>query len=401
MKFLLTLILTCMLLWTIPLFATADSLEKENWAAKSATGCDLPGDISGSPIPSGDGHKLFYSTGSEIRVWDQELGIHRRIRELASPQQLTGVLLEEAILQCESEDTTYFYAASDGQLLKTFPGTIRVDSEKDGYSVQIPLGDLTLRVFGEYNAQPQMVLGESEPEPYYTADSPDMEGLAACREAARKLEEEYGIRILLWDDVPKAAAVTGEHLVPVIRRELTVLSQRLSVFPKALLQETAAHFPELTLCLVRQRPEDLPCCQYWDGDNLCIILESGCSGQDLYHGLFHAMETHILSNSKAFDRWNELNPAGFVYDQDYTVNAVRDSGIYLLGEDRSFLNRFSMSFPREDRAEIFAHAMMPGNRSLFQTEILKKKLSTLCAGIRDAFRLENSEGTLLWEQYLR
>lgn len=399
MKYLLPLILVCVLLCgcgPAPILTTTVSLG----AAEIPPDDALPGDVFGTPIPSGDGQKLFYCTATELRVWDQPLGIHRRIREFGSPQQLRDVLLDGAVLQCEAGDRTFFYSASDGQLLKTFPGTIRVETDQVGYSAVIPLGDLTLRVFGEYNAQPQMMLGGSEPEPYYTADAPDAEGLAKCQLLARQLEEKYGFRILLWEEALKEDGLTGEHLVPVIRRELAVLEQRLSVFPEGMLPETAGHFPQLCLCLVRQRSDSLPCGQFWNGDMLCIALEAGSSGQELYHGLFHAMETHVLSNSKALDRWDGLNPAGFVYDEDYGANAVRDSGIYLLGEHLAFPNHFSMSFPREDRAEVFAHAMMPGNGDLFRAELMQKKLAALCTGIREAFGLEDYEGVLLWEQYL-
>ena len=112
------------------------------------------------------------------------------------------------------------------------------------------------------------------------------------------------------------------------------------------------------------------------------------------------METHILGNSTALDHWSELNPAGFSYDEDYAANALRDSGIYFLGENRAFPSRFSMSFPREDRAEIFAYAMMPGNAELFRTEVMQKKLAALCTGIREAFGLKGYGQPLPWEQYL-
>ena len=399
MKYLLTLVLVCALLCGCsgtPLLTTTIPMG----AAEKTPDSELPGDVTGTPIPTGDGRKLFYSTGWELRVWDRELGIHRKIRELGSLQQLTGVLLEGAVLQCEDGNDTFFYAAFDGQLLQSFEGSIRVETDKEGYSAVIPLGDLTLGISGQYNDPPRMVLGDGEPEIYFPAHAPDTEGLSGCRETARQLEEVYGIGILLWDEVPEAAANIREHLVPVIRRELAVLEQRLSVFPEKMLQETAAHFPRLSICLVRERSSSLPCSHFREEEQPHILLESGHSGEALYHALFHAMETHILGNSKALDRWMELNPAGFAYDEDYTANKARDSGIYLFGEHQSFVNRFSMSYPREDRAEIFARAMMPGSEALFEKDAIQKKLAALCAGIREAYQLENYDGVLPWEQYL-
>lgn len=406
MKYLLTLILVCTLLCgcaQAPMLTTSIPLG----SAEIPPEATLPGDVIGTPIPTGDGRKLFYIAGTQLRVWDQQRNIHRRIRDLSGSQRLTDVLLDGAILQCTAEEDgrskTYFYSASDGQLLKIFDGEIRVETGKDGFSATIPVGDLTVCVFGPYNTQPRMCLGNqsnAEAEPYYSSEDPDTAGLEDCREAASQITEAYGLQVCLWDEVRTDTPLTGEHLVPVIRRELSVLSQRLSVFPEEILRETTGHFTALNLCLVRNRLHTIPCPQFREGKTMCIVLESGRSGQELYHGLFHAMETHILGNSKALDRWNDLNPAGFAYDEDYTANAARDSGIYLQGELRAFPNQFSMSFPREDRAEIFAHAMMPGNTVLFQSEIMQTKLSVLCSGIREAFDLENYKGILPWEQYL-
>ena len=58
-----------------------------------------------------------------------------------------------------------------------------------------------------------------------------------------------------------------------------------------------------------------------------------------------------------------------------------------------------MSYPKEDRARIFEYAMLPGKESLFQTEVMQKKLQTVCTGLREAYDLEDSP--CLWEQYLK
>jgi hypothetical protein len=44
--------------------------------------------------------------------------------------------------------------------------------------------------------------------------------------------------------------------------------------------------------------------------------------------------------------------------------------------------------------------MMPGNEAYFDAEILQTKLRVICAGIREAFELENNDA-YLWEQYLQ
>jgi len=130
-----------------------------------------------------------------------------------------------------------------------------------------------------------------------------------------------------------------------------------------------------------------------------VIAVGKYSEQALYHELYHVMETHILTESTALDQWNSLNPPGFTYDNGY--HSDRDSGIYLQGDSRAFVDTYSMSFPKEDRARILEYAMLPDNRDLFSSEIMQEKLTAICRGIREAYRLKEYEKPLLWEQYLQ
>ena len=112
------------------------------------------------------------------------------------------------------------------------------------------------------------------------------------------------------------------------------------------------------------------------------------------------METHILGNSIALDQWDKLNPVDFTYDFDYAANARRDGSEYLQPDTRSFVDTYSMSFPKEDRARILEYAMTPGNGELFLASPLQFKLKTLCQGIREAYGLKKSPENYRWEQYL-
>ncbi len=248
---------------------------------------------------------------------------------------------------------------------------------------------------------------------YYTFDEPDLEGLAQCQVYAAALSEEFGIEILIWEDAvavqPWDYDLEAEYLVPVIRQELTLLEQRLSQYPEGMLTDTASHFTGIRLCLVRSltgtaesgSTESAAGLQFLDGTDAYLVLAAGdTSQQALYHQLFHLMETHILTQSNAFDQWDELNPSGFSYDYDYQANAQRDSGVYLEGEYRAFVDTFSMSFPKEDRARIMEYAMLPGQEELFQTATMQAKLLALCQGIREAYGLEKSSESYIWEQYL-
>lgn len=248
---------------------------------------------------------------------------------------------------------------------------------------------------------------------HYTAENPDLEGLEKCRAYAARLSEKFGIQIRVWKDAtaiePWDYDLQTEYLVPVIQEELDALDRRLSHYPKSLLADTAAHFSSLSICLVRQLTGSVQSgsldtaigIQFLDGTDAYLVLAAGkYSEHSLYHEFFHLMETHILGGSSAFDRWEELNPSGFCYDYSYTANATRDSGVYLRHENRAFVDTYSMSFPKEDRARIMEYAMLPGNRELFRSPTLQRKLKTLCDGIREAYHLEKIEEPFLWEQYL-
>lgn len=249
--------------------------------------------------------------------------------------------------------------------------------------------------------------------PYYSAEHPDEEGLLYCQTYANLLGQRYGIQI----KVGKAAAAAepwdydfeSEYLVPVLENALRNLEQQLSHYPEQVLSETAAHFSSLTICLVRSitgSPEsgslDMATgVQFFDGTDAYVAIAMGeYAQQAFYHELFHAMETHLLTRPTALDRWEELNPNGFKYDYSYLTNKNREAGIYLRQSDRAFIDTYSMSYPKEDKARVMEYAMLPGMDALFQSPIMQAKLRALSDGIREGFDLEDCEEVFLWEQYL-
>jgi len=246
-------------------------------------------------------------------------------------------------------------------------------------------------------------------EQYFTRSSPDAGAIDACIQSAQALGEEYGIEVLVYQDAvsvqPEDGKLTYEHLANVLDWELHKLEQSLSNYPPGFLQTIAQRFEGLTICIVRDFSTtttlDTNAFQFWDGHHACIALAAGRDTErGLYHTLCHLIDTIVLGLSSAYDTWDQHNPTGFTYDYDYTANQNRNSTAYLLDNSRYFIDMYSMSFPKEDRARIMEYAMTPGNENLFQTEAMQGKLYTLCTGIREAFELENWPKQLLWEQYL-
>jgi hypothetical protein len=118
------------------------------------------------------------------------------------------------------------------------------------------------------------------------------------------------------------------------------------------------------------------------------------SEQALYHELYHVMETHILTNSSALDPWEDLNPTDFTYGQEGLPD------IYLQGQTQAFVDRYSTQSPKEDRARVFENAMLSGKHSVFRSEYMQRKLTAICTGIREAYKLKKHPEVLPWEQYL-
>lgn len=243
---------------------------------------------------------------------------------------------------------------------------------------------------------------------YRSADDPDLEALEKCREYAKAIGEKYGITVHVWKDAvslqPWDYRFEPEHLAPVLQKELALLDSRLAQYPENVLKQTKDHFTGLTICLVRQitgteESSSLSAAtgiQFFENKEAYVVITTGnYSEQALYHELYHVMETHILTESTALDQWETLNPAGFVYGSDQ-----QDADIYLQGETRAFVDRYSMGYLKEDRARVLENAMLQGKGELFRSEYLQRKLSALCLGIREAYGLKKYTDILPWEQYL-
>ena len=113
------------------------------------------------------------------------------------------------------------------------------------------------------------------------------------------------------------------------------------------------------------------------------------------------LETRLLTDSTAFDRWDALNPKGFTYDLDYTANRNRQAEQYLQQGSRAFVDTYSMSYPKEDRARVMETAMCGGNEELFRSSTMQGKLRCLSQAIREAYDLKKSTEVFRWEQYLK
>lgn len=251
--------------------------------------------------------------------------------------------------------------------------------------------------------------------PHYTREEPNLHGLEQLRASMETLEKQYGIKLLLGEQpaavMPDNYSFETEYLVQAFEKYLPVLKTAMSHFPEKLYQAAALATDSdvIHIGLVREISGDpkkgtlsqMPVVQYWrDGEMYLILSMSEDLEQNFYHGMGHVLETGILSNSTAYYEWNTLNPIGFAYDNDYILNAGRDGTEYLDSENRAFVDTFSMSYAKEDRARILEYACMPENEQIFRSPVMQSKLKRICEGIRQTFVPEDTSKGFIWEQYL-
>ncbi len=248
---------------------------------------------------------------------------------------------------------------------------------------------------------------------HHTRENPDAEMLALCADLAQALGEPLGIHIRVWEDA--AAAQPWDYdLEPEHRADLTLaalekLELWLGRFPEGFLNTLADCSDSLSICLVRSLTGSAESgslasadgIQFWQGGHSYIALALGFRWeQTLCHELSHVIDTQVLGHSGLYDDWEKLNPRDFRYDYDYIANQSRDGSPWLKTGQEAFVDTYSMSYPKEDRARIFEYAMTEGHAQLFQSSILQRKLLTICTAIREAFDLEAYPEPLPWEQYL-
>lgn len=250
---------------------------------------------------------------------------------------------------------------------------------------------------------------------WYHFGAPDTEGLELCCSYAEDLGQRFGLEIRLITEATNLRTddfdLIPEYQVPVIMDGLRQLEEVLQQYPKGMLEKSVEDLEngQLTILLVRDirgsyasgNLNSKDGLHFWQENHSYVAVTLGENLRSaFYHEMFHGLETRLLSRSIACYRWDELNPGDFDYDYDYIVNQNRDGSQYLEATTRSFIDTFSMSFPREDRATVMEYACMPGNEDYFISYTMQQKLRALCRGIREAYDLEDDSGDLIWEQYL-
>lgn len=231
----------------------------------------------------------------------------------------------------------------------------------------------------------------------YTAQQPDEAGLAAVQKRVDEINDTHGTAIRIWNSAVETTdgyVLEAEYQVEAFDNALSRIEPILAGFPDKFLRNSVN--TKLRICLVRSIAGDDEAVRFWSNGNAYIILPIGENmEQQLLLNLGYIIDVHTLSNSPMLDNWAALNPEGVAYGAQVVPDAS-----WLEGESRLFADAQSVFSASDDRARIIWQAMQPDNEDMFAAPVMQKKLLLVCKAIRDAWRLERSTETYIWEQYL-
>lgn len=245
----------------------------------------------------------------------------------------------------------------------------------------------------------------------YTRENPDTEGIAQCREKAEALSRTYGVDVIILEEdlvMSTNYTMTAEYQVRALKKGLSALETALSRFPEGFFKNLAEVTSDgvLHISIVQsidsRGSEAGPAgMRYWVGNQeyIAITIYDEME-QGLYHEICHALDTFLMANSGVLDTWDTLNPEGFEYDYNFDAYQQRQESPYLTGKTRAFVDSYSMSYPKEDRARVFEYAMSGQHEEYFESDTMQAKLAMICKAIRDAFGWKEDPRQFPWEQYL-
>ncbi|MBR6044550.1 MAG: hypothetical protein IKP47_02825 [Ruminococcus sp.] len=217
-----------------------------------------------------------------------------------------------------------------------------------------------------------------EPYEYNEKDNKCGEQFSDLRAKADKLEEKYGVRILIGDEVldledtndpyafPSAEGEeAGNNSYRNTERGLTDLEKLLEKYPEGFFEQFKINGKAgLCIGLVESLVDkysdtsfEAAGVTYGYGLWTVIAIRADAVGYALNHEMFHAVEFTVGQKVGAIDEdeWNALNPEGFGYSTDFDGYAEGDTGrdhVYGDDDDPYFYREYGKVTPLEDRATL-------------------------------------------------
>ena len=250
------------------------------------------------------------------------------------------------------------------------------------------------------------------------------DSLQEARRLADTLEDAYGVRILLSSQCREAAALRDKDItlsdsmsadaeLAGISAMLDSMSRAFALYPQGFLAQFRNSVGEGGLCflLVAHIASDYGVvgCAYDSADWQYIALDVQADYMregTVCHEIWHATENEIRSRDYTafdWDQWNRLNPEGFLYYGDGTMqDPAQPWTLYSSApEDVRFVDTYSCVAATEDRARIMEFFMTHDDEAklLIQSPYIRAKLQIMCDAVRRYFDTAGW-GTPRWERLL-
>lgn len=239
----------------------------------------------------------------------------------------------------------------------------------------------------------------------------------AYYERAEALSERFGIQILIAEQCAAEYSHYNAYLLTdpgFVEDALDILEESLGQYPEGffrqLLYGTVDHIQiELIGCLalkdgIENQPESIGAYVQEQSGYINIVMDGFVlSHETVYHEFSHVIDRRLAWDAQlredalySEEDWLALQPEGFAYAMSYT-DMPEESFRYL--ETGYFEQDYSMTYPTEDRATLFAAAMTQ-TPFLEESPGIQKKLDYYARCIRDCFDTQGWPEVTAWESML-
>ncbi len=339
-------------------------------------------------------------------------------RLLCLGETLTCVSLQEALKGKKLND---FAALPGGNLLG-------LAVTRRGYQPFLICPDKLAFTLAQRPEASDAVLLDENVKTHYqqVQEGTDLPGtLRQYRQRADKLEEKYGITILLSNQCAAPAAVSSikittsdkaglDNEAELIDYALDELEAALERYPEGFFRQFRNDAQErgVLFLLVEDIGAEMNAVgvSYRLGQwyPIAVDITSWALESTYYHEIWHATEFKINDENPELltdAQWSQFNPPGFLYTQDQTGAFEEDLEYTLFGEQSDsetyFVDGYGKTFAYEDRARLMEYVMYSDRyaRMIIKRPAMRSKLSAMAEAVRAVFDTKDW-GEAPWERYL-